>query len=89
MGCAHCSTKHECFKKLADEARVKILEKLQTKEASVGELTKHLGLTQPTVSHHLKVLEQYGFVKKRKEDRHVIYSFNTKYPCRKCGVIHL
>jgi ArsR family transcriptional regulator, arsenate/arsenite/antimonite-responsive transcriptional repressor len=50
---------------LADPARLRILSLIQAQpagEACVCHLTEPLGLTQPTVSHHLKVLLEAGLV---------------------------
>lgn len=53
------------LKVLADPARLRLLSLIQAQpagEACVCHLTGPLGLSQPTVSHHLKVLRQAGFV---------------------------
>ena len=50
---------------LADPARLRLLSLIQAQpssEACVCHLTEPLGLSQPTVSHHLKVLLQAGLV---------------------------
>ena len=55
------------LKVLADPARLRLLSLIQSQpagEACVCHLTEPLGLTQPTVSHHLKVLLQAGFVER-------------------------
>jgi ArsR family transcriptional regulator, arsenate/arsenite/antimonite-responsive transcriptional repressor len=52
---------------LADPARLRLLSLIQAQpdaEACVCHLTEPLGLTQPTVSHHLKVLLQAGLVER-------------------------
>ncbi len=52
---------------LADPARLRILSLIQaqpTGEACVCHLIEPLGLTQPTVSHHLKVLLEAGLVER-------------------------
>jgi ArsR family transcriptional regulator len=51
------------LKALADPARLRLLSLIQAREgaeACVCHLTEPLGLTQPTVSHHLKVLHEAG-----------------------------
>jgi ArsR family transcriptional regulator len=50
------------FKALADPARVAIVNRLASGEACVCEFTQPLGLSQPTVSHHLKILREAGLV---------------------------
>lgn len=55
------------LKVLADPARLRLLGLIQAQpggEACVCHLTEPLGLSQPTVSHHLKVLLQAGLVER-------------------------
>src|SRR5689334_2584098 len=55
------------LKVLADPARLRIISLLQSqpeREACVCNLTAPLGLSQPTVSHHLKVLREAGLVER-------------------------
>ena len=55
------------LKVIADPARLRLLSLIQaqpTGEACVCHLTEPLGLTQPTVSHHLKVLLDAGLVER-------------------------
>src|SRR3978361_949033 len=50
------------FVALADPTRRAILARLSRGEASVGDLMKPFAFTQPTISKHLKVLEQAGLI---------------------------
>src|ERR671920_333666 len=50
------------FAALADPTRRAILARLARGEATVSELAEPFGLQQPTISKHLKVLEDAGFV---------------------------
>jgi ArsR family transcriptional regulator len=55
------------LKALADPARLRLLGLIQAQpggEACVCNLTEPLGLSQPTVSHHLKVLREVGLVER-------------------------
>jgi ArsR family transcriptional regulator len=55
------------LKALADPARLRLLSMIAAhanQEACVCELVDPLGLAQPTVSHHLKVLEKGGFLER-------------------------
>ena len=54
------------FRALGDPARVRIVNVLATRggEVCVCELTEPLGLTQPTVSHHMKKLRDAGLVER-------------------------
>jgi DNA-binding transcriptional ArsR family regulator len=62
------------FKALADETRIRILKLLEVREICVCEIMVALGLTQPTASHHLGILENMGLIKDRKEGKWVFYS---------------
>jgi ArsR family transcriptional regulator len=62
------------FKALADRTRLRILRLLEIREMCVCEVMVALGLTQPTASHHLGILENAGLVKDRKEGKWVFYS---------------
>ncbi|MDH5437913.1 MAG: metalloregulator ArsR/SmtB family transcription factor [Candidatus Bathyarchaeota archaeon] len=62
------------FKALADETRLRIVKLLEVREMCVCEVMVALGLTQPTASHHLGLLENAGLVKDRKEGKWVFYS---------------
>ena len=61
------------FKALADATRLRILKLLEIREMCVCEVMIALGLTQPTTSHHLGILENVGLVKSRKEGKWVYY----------------
>ena len=64
------------LKALADPARLRLLSLIQAhagREACVCELTEPLGLSQPTVSHHLRVLLEAGLVSRDKRGVWVYY----------------
>ena len=57
------------LKAIADPARLRILSMIAAhadREACVCDLTEPLGLSQPTVSHHLRVLVEAGFLEREK-----------------------
>ncbi len=60
-------------KALSDPNRVKIVKMLQHKTMCVCELKTALGVAQPTVSKHLKILEEAGLVSFRKDEKWVNY----------------
>ena len=62
------------MKALSDPNRVKIVKLLQHKTLCVCELQGVLGISQPTVSKHLKVLEEAGLVTYKKDGLWVNYS---------------
>lgn len=61
------------FRALGDPTRLRLLEELDTGEASVGELVGRLAMPQPQVSKHLACLRWCGFVATRREHRTVYY----------------
>lgn len=65
------------MKAFADPGRVKIMKMLGVKELCVCELRQLLGLAQPTVSKHLKTLEEAGLVDYRKEGSWIIYRLSN------------
>ena len=67
-------TKSRVFKALADPIRLRIIGLLSFREMCVCEVMVALDLTQPTASHHLRILENVGLVKDRKEGKWVFYS---------------
>jgi DNA-binding transcriptional ArsR family regulator len=64
------------FAVLAEPSRRAILGMLSSSERSVGELMHHLRLPQPSVSKHLKVLRDGGFVESRVEAQRRVYRLN-------------
>lgn len=65
------------FKALADPARVQLLSIVaahEDGEACVCDLTEPVGLAQPTVSHHLKVLVDAGLLTREQRGRWAYYS---------------
>jgi ArsR family transcriptional regulator len=66
------------FKALADPHRVKIVNLLATSPdpVCVCEFTGPLGLSQPTVSHHLKKLVQAGLLEREQRGTWAYYSLN-------------
>jgi ArsR family transcriptional regulator len=64
------------LKAIADPARLRLLSLIQAQpgsEACVCHLTEPLGLSQPTVSHHLKVLLQAGLVEREQRGSWAYY----------------
>jgi len=56
-----------------DTTRIKLLLLLSEREMCVCELESALGLTQPTASHHLGILEQADLVERSKKERWAFY----------------
>src|SRR5205085_461698 len=67
------STVESSFAIVADPNRRAILSLLLSSERSVGELKRKLRLSQPSVSKHLRVLREAGFVESRIEAQRRLY----------------
>ena len=66
------------FKAFCDENRVKILKLLLTGEKCACVLLDDMHITQPTLSHHMKILCDSGIVIGRKEGKWMHYSISKK-----------
>ncbi len=66
------------FKALGEEMRLKIVELLLHGELCVCEIMEELGLSQPAVSHHMKILRQAGLVRDRREGKWIHYSLDQE-----------
>ena len=61
---------------IGDSTRLKILRLLAAGELTVSEIVEELGLSQSTISRHLALLRQVGFVSDRRQGQQVFYSLN-------------
>jgi ArsR family transcriptional regulator len=66
------------LKALGDEHRLKILQLMLDEEKCVCEIIEQIELSQPTISHHLKVLKNADIILDRKEGKWVIYRPNKE-----------
>ena len=64
------------FKAFADENRIQILELLRDGERCACMLLEEMKITQPTLSHHMKILCDSGIVVGRKEGKGMHYSIS-------------
>ncbi|WP_298482169.1 metalloregulator ArsR/SmtB family transcription factor [uncultured Ruminococcus sp.] len=64
------------FKAFCDENRIKILQMLLTGEKCACKLLEEMNITQPTLSHHMKILCDSGIVNARKEGKWMYYSIS-------------
>lgn len=69
----------ELFKALADPTRLRLIGLLARAEICVGDLHGMMGMTQPAISHHLRILRSLRLVKARKEGRHVYYTLDDEH----------
>ncbi len=66
------------FKALGENTRMKIIKLLSYKSMCVCELSEVLGMLQPRISQHLKVLKEAKLVNESKEGYWVFYSLNEE-----------
>lgn len=66
------------FKAFCDENRVQILRILQSGERCACELLDEMSLSQPTLSHHMKILCDSGIVVGRKDGKWTYYSLSAE-----------
>ncbi|WP_281241156.1 ArsR/SmtB family transcription factor [Pelagirhabdus alkalitolerans] len=66
------------LKVLSDKNRLKIIDLLSCGERCACDLLEAFEFTQPTLSHHLKVLADYQFIKSRKEGVWYHYRLNPE-----------
>lgn len=72
-------------KAMADETRQKIMQQLCCQWLCVGDVVDKMGVTQPTVSHHLAILREAGLVFTRREGKQVYYTLNQGAVASCCG----
>ncbi len=66
------------FKAFCDENRIKILRLLRSGEKCACKLLEELSVSQPTLSHHMKILCDSGIVKGRKDGKWMHYSISDE-----------
>jgi DNA-binding transcriptional ArsR family regulator len=74
---ARASTTSDAFNAVAEPRRREILTFLAATERPVGEIVAALGLEQPSVSKHLRVLRDVGLVRMRCHGRQKLYRTNA------------
>ncbi len=66
------------FKAFCDENRIRILKLLRSGEKCACRLLEELNISQPTLSHHMKILCDAGIVTGRKEGKWTHYSIDCR-----------
>src|SRR6266496_6069964 len=88
----------ESFEIIAEPNRRAILGLLVTSQQSVGEIERQLGMSQPTVSKHLRVLREAGFVESTVDAQRRLYRLKPEAlqevdawlaPFRRCWSAHV
>jgi len=75
---ARAATTADAFNAVAEPRRREILDLLARGERPVNELVQLLGVAQPQVSKHLRVLREVGAVDVRQDGRHRLYRLNGR-----------
>jgi len=75
---ARAATTTDAFNAVAEPRRREILDLLAKGERPVNDLVRQLGLGQPQVSKHLRVLREVGLVDVREHGRHRLYRLNGR-----------
>jgi len=70
-------TRSDVFNAVAEPQRRVILDFLAAAERAVGEVVAEVGLAQPSVSKHLRVLRDVDLVRARRDGRRVLYRTNA------------
>ena len=75
---ARAATTTDAFNAVAEPRRRQILDLLASGERPVSDLVRGLGMSQPLVSKHLRVLREVGAVEVRDEGRRRMYRLNAR-----------
>lgn len=75
---ARAATTTDAFNAVAEPRRRQIVEALARGERPVNELVREVGLAQPQVSKHLRVLREVGVVDVREQGRQRVYRLNGR-----------
>src|SRR5713226_7247252 len=75
---ARAATTSDAFNAVAEPRRRAILNYLAPRERPVGDIVASLGLEQPSVSKHLRVLRDVGLVRVRRNGRQMLYRTNAE-----------
>ena len=75
---ARAATTSDAFNAIAEPRRREILNYLALRERPVGDIVATLGLEQPSVSKHLRVLRDVGLVHVRRDGRQKLYRTNAE-----------
>ena len=75
---ARAATTSDVYNAIAEPRRRAILEYLAASERAVNEVVAELGIDQPSVSKHLRVLKEVNLVTMRRSGRHRLYAANAR-----------
>ncbi len=67
-----------CLAALSDPTRQQIVSVLSNERLNVSELTERFSLSQPAISHHLRILSSAGLLMRERQGRQRLYRLDTK-----------
>ncbi len=65
------------FKALSDPTRRRIIELLNVRPMTAGEIAEQFNISKPSISHHLNLLKQADMIIDEKKGQFIIYRLNT------------
>lgn len=71
---------------LADPVRLSIVRQLGEESTCACDFTECCAVSQPTISHHLKVLREAGVVVSERQGTNIVYSLAPDFPRRWAGI---
>ena len=75
------------FRVLGEPMRIRLLDRLQEADATVGELQQAVGASQQNVSKHLGILRDAGMVSRAKDGNHTRYSISDPAVFELCELV--
>ncbi|MBO5452695.1 MAG: winged helix-turn-helix transcriptional regulator [Clostridia bacterium] len=77
----------EIFKVLSDDNRLKIVRLISNNKMCASEILEHMKISQPTLSHHMRILTKAGMVKTDKTGTQVYYELNKSKVRNLCAFV--
>lgn len=75
------------LKAISDPKRLKIVDMLSCKEQCANKLQRAFAITQPTLSHDMKVLVESGLIIDRRDGKNIFYSLNPAAMEELCAIM--
>ena len=69
---------------LADQTRQEIMKVCCCQKLTVSQIVARINVSQPTISHHLKVLRNAGLVSAQRQGKEIYYSINQENVVKGC-----
>ena len=81
----------ELFQVLSDPSRLRIIQSIEKKELCVSDIVNNTGMSQPAVSHQLRILRQMDLVRTQRVGRNIMYRISDGhvFSIIRDGVEHL